>query len=298
MKNINFILILSLLMTSCTGGDNQADAYGNFESVEYLVPAEGQGKIMEFNAGEGDQLEMGQTLGFIDTIPLVLQRDQLVAKIKAISLQREGIRTRIDVLETQKKSILIEKERLRKLLEDDAAAGKQMDDLMGQLSTMESQVLATRSGYATIEGEIQAVRAQIRSVDDRIRRNRIINPVSGTILEKYVESHEMVAAGKTLYKIADLENMMLRAYISGDQLSVVRVGQTVQVGIDDPDNPWMEGTICWISDKSEFTPKIIQTREERVNLVYAIKVEVINHASLKIGMPGEILFNPSDHSGS
>jgi len=285
-----------MVLSACSGRNKHSDAYGNFETVEYLISAEGQGKIMDLDIMEGDRLEAGQLLGYIDTVPLMLQRDQLLAKKKAIYARREGISTQVEVLATQKKNLLIELQRLDKLLKDDAATGKQMDDLQGQLRTMESQITATRAGYVANTREIQAVDAQIRSLDDQILRNMIINPVGGTVLEKYVEPHEMTAIGKTLYKIADMDKMILRAYISGDQLSSVRISQKVRVIIDDPKDPEMEGTILWISDKSEFTPKIIQTREERVNLVYALKVAVPNDGRLKIGMPGEIIFSNQDNS--
>ena len=298
MKNIHLLLILLWVLSACSGRNRHSDAYGNFETVEYLVSAEGQGKITDFSIEEGDRLEAGQSAGTIDTVPLVLQRDQLLAKKRTIHARREGIGTQVKVQETQREILLIELNRLEKLLEDDAATGKQMDDLQGQLRMVESQITATKAGYVTIVSEIQAVDTQIRSLDDQIQRNRIINPVQGTVLEKYVELHEMAMMGKTLYKIADLDRMILRAYISGDQLSRVRLGQTVRVIIDDPLNPELQGTISWISDQSEFTPKIIQTREERVNLVYALKVMVPNDGRLKIGMPGELVFSAKDNSAS
>jgi HlyD family secretion protein len=296
MRNLNFLWILLLALAACTGRNNKSDAYGNFETVEYLISAEGQGKILELSILEGDRLESGQVLGFIDTTSLVLQRDQLLAKKRTIDARRIGISTQTAVLETQKKNLLIEAERLEKLLKAEAATGKQMDNLQGQLRTLERQIAASKSGYVAIDREIQAVETQIKSLDDQINKNSIINPVNGTVLEKYSELHEMAMPGKVLYKIADLEKMILRAYISGEQLSGVQIGQTVLVIIDDEENPEITGRISWISDKSEFTPKIIQTREERVNLVYAIKVEVPNDGRLKIGMPGEVIFSNEGNS--
>ena len=286
--------ILLLALAACTGRNNISDAYGNFETVEYLISAEGQGKIMELSILEGDILEAGQVLGFIDTTSLVLQRDQLLAKKSTINARRIGISTQTAVWETQKQNLLIEIERLEKLLKDEAATGKQMDELQGQLRTQEKQIAASESGYVAIDREIQSVETQIKSLDDQVNKNNIINPVNGTVLEKYAELHEMAMPGKVLYKIADLEKMILRAYISGEQLSDISIGQTVRVFIDDEENPEITGRISWISDKSEFTPKIIQTKEERVNLVYAIKVEVKNDGRLKIGMPGEVIFSEED----
>lgn len=283
-------LAITVLLAACSGRNNLSDAYGNFEAVEYLVSAEQQGKILEFNITEGSLLEKGMVAGFIDTVPLHLQREQLHSKILAIEAQRSAVSTQVNVEESQKKTLLIEKARLEKLLEDGAATGKQMDDLNGQLRTIEARINATRSRYDAINAEKQALEAQVNIIADQLGRCFIINPVLGTVLEKYAEKWEMAVPGKALYKIADLSTMILRVYISGDQLAYVRIGQEVEVIIDDPetlDHP-LKGRITWVAGKSEFTPKIIQTREERVNLVYAVKVEVNNDGRLKIGMPGEV----------
>jgi HlyD family secretion protein len=298
MKNIIIPICLLIFLVSCKGRNELSDAYGNFESIEYLVSAEGQGRIMELNIEEGDMLEADQVLGFIDTIPLMLQRNQLQATMQAILARKAEVGAQIAVQEIQRDNLLVEQERLEKLLRDEAATGKQMDDLLGQLRTIESQIAATRSGFVIIDREIRAVEAQVKSLENLIHKNIIINPVKGTVLEKYAEPNEMAVAGKALYKIADLDRMILRAYISGSQLSGIRIGQDVRVIIDDPLQPETEGTITWISDKSEFTPKIIQTREERVHLVYAIKVMVANDGRLKIGMPGELILSANNGPGS
>jgi HlyD family secretion protein len=290
-KNIIQVLLL-VLIAGCSGRDDLSDAYGNFETVEYLISAEGNGKILELDLDEGDVLTAGQVVGFIDTIPLHLQVTQLKAKIKAINAQRSGVRTQIEVQKTQKQTLLVEKKRLENLLKDNAATGKQMDDLNGQLNTLEQQIIATQSSYETIDSEMRAMEAQVKMVKDQLRRNIIVNPMDGTVLEKFAEPYEMAAAGKALYKIADLKSMILRVYISGNQLAQVKLGQQAEVLIDHgtEDQQSLEGKVTWISDKSEFTPKIIQTKEERVNLVYAVKVEVRNDGRLKIGMPGEVNF--------
>ena len=187
--------------------------------------------------------------------------------------------------------MLIEKERLGNLLADGAATGKQMDDMTGALATLEKQIKATGSSYQTIAAEIDALKAQNKIIQDQQSRNIIVNPVDGTVLEKYAEPYELAVPGKALYKIADLDTMILRVYISGDQLASVKIGQPVGVIIDDPEimQTPLKGKVTWVSGKSEFTPKIIQTREERVNLVYAVKVEVPNDGRIKIGMPGEVI---------
>lgn len=293
MKNIIVSILLLVLIAGCSGREDLADAYGNFETTEYLISAEGNGKILELDVNEGDMLSAGQVVGFIDTIPLFLQVVQLKARIKAINAQKVGVGAQIQVQKTQKQNLLVEKERLDNLLKDNAATGKQMDDLNGQLNTLDQQIIATQSSYETIDSEMTAMEAQVKLVEDQLRRNTIINPMDGTVLEKFTEPFEMASAGKALYKIADLENMILRVYISGSQLAAVRLGQQAEVLIDHgPEGQEsLQGKVTWISDKSEFTPKIIQTKEERVNLVYAVKVEVRNDGRLKIGMPGEVNFS-------
>jgi HlyD family secretion protein len=293
MKNIIVPILLLVLIAGCSGREDLADAYGNFETTEYLISAEGNGKILELDVYEGDMLSTGQVVGFIDTIPLFLQVVQLKARIKAINAQKVGVGAQIQVQKTQKQNLLVEKERLENLLKDNAATGKQMDDLNGQLNTLDQQIFATQSSYETIDSEMTAMEAQVKLVEDQLRRYTIINPMDGTVLEKFTEPFEMASAGKALYKIADLENMILRVYISGSQLAGVRLGQQVEVLIDHgaEGQESLEGKVTWISDKSEFTPKIIQTKEERVNLVYAVKVEVRNDGRLKIGMPGEVNFS-------
>lgn len=290
MQKFIIPLFMLAVLAGCSGRDKISDAYGNFETKEYLISAEGQGRILALDLEEGSVLIKGQAVGFIDTMALHLQREQLEAGIRAIEARRSGIYAQIEVQKSQKETMLKEKSRLEKLLNDGAATGKQMDDLEGQLATLDKQIVSTRSQFETIGAEINALEARVSIAEDKLKRNIIINPVNGTVLEKYAESFEMAIPGKTLYKIADLQTMILRVYISGDQLTSIRIGQEVEVIIDDPaslETP-LKGVITWVSGKSEFTPKIIQTREERVNLVYAVKVEVKNDGRLKIGMPGEI----------
>lgn len=283
------------MLAGCSGRNNLSDAYGNFEAREYLISAEGQGKILRFEAEEGSVLYEGQVVGYIDTSALHLQKQQIKARIRAVESQRSGVRAEIAVQQSQKNTLLIEKSRLNKLLADNAATGKQMDDLNGNINTLEARIIATKSKYETIESEIQAMKAELRIIVNRLSWNIIVNPVNGTVLEKFAEPFEMAMPGQTLYKIADLKTMILRVYISGDQLASVKIGQEAMVIIDDAESgqSTLSGRVTWISDKSEFTPKIIQTREERVNLVYAVKLEVSNDGRLKIGMPGEVVFTKS-----
>ncbi len=294
MKNpILLIMATGILAVSCSDRNELSDAYGNFEATEIIISAESQGTIELFTIQEGRQYPAGHLAGIIDSSSLYLQKEQLWAQKQAVTVKKEGIRAQIEVLKEQQRVLMVEKERLEKLFSDGAATRKQMDDLNGQLSTMEKQVQATETNFLSINAEVYALSKQEDRISDLLSRCRIINPVEGTVLEKYIEPDEMAVPGKSLYKIADLSKMQLRVYISGDQLSSVRLGQKVRVFIDGDDNSRqeLEGLISWISDKAEFTPKIIQTKKERVNLVYALKVEVINDGRLKIGMPGDVIFS-------
>jgi len=279
-------------MSGCSNKNDLSDAYGNFETRELLISAEVTGKILQFDIEEGMKLNAGDTVGLIDSVPFHLQIEQLKASINAVSTKKINVMAQVEVYEEQKRTLLVEKDRLERLLKDGAATMQQMDQIEGQLRTLDSQIKATKTQFALIEGEINSLNAQIDQVDDKINRCMIINPIKGTVLEKYVEPFEIAVTGRTLYKMANLEMMELRAYISGEQLPQIKLGQEVTVLIDrdKKTNRELNGVIAWISDKSEFTPKIIQTKEERVNLVYAIKIQVPNDGGIKIGMPGEVRF--------
>lgn len=286
-----------LLLVACNNGENGSDAYGNFEATEVLVPAEATGKILQLQLEEGSRLEKGQVVGLIDTTQLYLKKMQLQAGIRSVSRKTRSAQPDIAVLEEQRRNLLREKARVEALLQDKAATPKQLDDLTGQIEVVDKQIAAARQNVGTLnEGilaEIDPLEVQIRQIDDQLRKSYIVNPIDGTVLLKLAEPNEFAAAGKPLYKVADLDRMILRAYVSGEQLPHVRIGQEVSVLIDESDdaNRSLPGAVTWISDQAEFTPKIVQTKEERVNLVYAIKVAVKNDGSIKIGMPGEVVFS-------
>lgn len=292
MKSITLIIISVFLVSSCTNKNGKSDAFGNFETVEVLVSSEIAGRLVEFSVEEGKTYVAGEKIGLIDTTQLSLKREQIEAQRKALSSKIAGIQSQIDVQEETKKTLLVDKERIDKLVKDNAVPTKQLDDLNGKIKVIDSQISSIKTQNGSVLSEITAMDRQIDQVTDQIKRCKITNPIKGTILEKYVEPTEIVAPGKTLYKIADMESMNLRVYISGAQLSSVKTGQKVNVLIDKDVKEFetIEGIITWISSQAEFTPKIIQTKEERVNLVYAIKVSVKNDGRLKIGMPGEVKF--------
>jgi HlyD family secretion protein len=299
MNNLSFITLIVLLLFSygCGNSDGEADAYGNFEATEVLISAESNGKLLEFTLQEGDQMATGQKIGLIDTIPLHLKKKQMLARIEALNTKTLDIPSQINVLIERKSVIEREKRRIGNLFMEGAATQKQLDDINGELNVLNKELKATKERLETnnqgLLSEILPIERQIDEINDQITRSIIINPVKGTVLTKYSEQYEIVNYGKPLYNIADLNEVYLRAFVGGDYLSNIKLGQKVKVFIDSGKNELMEypGTITWISDKSEFTPKIVQTREERVNLVYAIKVLVINDGNIKLGMPGEVKFN-------
>lgn len=292
MKHMNVILLVLVFLNSCKNGNEEADAYGNFEALEYLVSAEVQGEILKLELREGMRLEAGREVGLIDTLPHYLQKQQLIASKGAARAKLSNLEKQVRVLIQEKENLLREISRTRALLEDEAATPKQLDDLQGKRDVMESRIDATRGQGMTIRKEIQSIQAQIDMVEDRIRRCHIINPVKGTVLVTYLEAHELATPGRTIYKVADLDEMILRVYISGAQLPHLKINQEVEVYFDlnEKENQKASGVVTWISDEAEFTPKIIQTKEERVKLVYAVKVRVKNDGRIKIGMPGEIKF--------
>ncbi|MGA7305978.1 MAG: HlyD family efflux transporter periplasmic adaptor subunit [Rhodothermales bacterium] len=299
MRQALLLLIPATFAAGCANGPERSDAYGNFETTEIVVSSEAMGRIMTFDVEEGMRLSAGQVVGYIDTLQLALQRKQLLANRGAMLSHINGVTAQTAVLQEQKRVAEVEHQRVLRLIKDHAATSKQLDDVEGQIAVLDKQIVATRGQIATIRNEIDAVDAQIDQLADRIGKSIIANPIGGVVLVKYAEDHELTNTGKPLYKIADLETMYLRAYISGDQLSHLKLGQQVTVLIDESrtETRSIQGEVSWISSEAEFTPKTIQTKEERVNLVYAFKVRVANpDGAIKIGMPGDVEF--AQQSGS
>jgi len=294
-KHFRSICIASLLiLTGCSGNNHNSDAYGNFEAVEVTVSAESNGKIISLNLEEGQILPADTVIGLIDTSDLTLRKAQTIAQRDAAATRIVSIQSQINVQLQQRTNLNADKERVRKLLTDGAATTKQMDDLNANLDLLDKQISATKTQSLSVQKELIVYDRQIEQIDENISKCRIVNPISGTVLNKFVETGEITAYGKPLYNIADLSVMELRVFVSGDQLPNVRLGEQVEVLIDRDrkTNSALEGTIRWISSSAEFTPKTIQTKAERVSLVYAVKVRVMNDGTLKIGMPGEVNFLP------
>lgn len=289
-----WVLATLVLLQACKPETPLADAYGNFEAREVLVSSEVSGRLLQFSVEEGQFLEAGTLVGLVDTIPLHLRRRQLQASMHALQLKTQDAAPQIQVYEAQYHNLLREIARLEVLLKSNAATPKQLDDLKGQAEVVQKQIQAARSQEKTanraILAELDPLETQLLQLEDQIARCYIFNPVSGTVLIKMSEPSEMIAAAKPLYKIANLDTMTLRAYFSGDQLPYLKIGDTVDVLIDadKKTNRALQGTISWIAAQAEFTPKIVQTKNERVNLVYAVKIMVKNDGALKIGMPAEV----------
>lgn len=300
MKRLNSYTLMAaalLGLAACNRGDGNFDATGTFEATEILVSSEANGKIMELNIEEGDRLDAGTMVGYIDSTQLYLKKMQLSAGLRSVDIRKPDIRKQIAALEQQIATARTEQQRMENLVKAKAGNQKQVDDIVNNIKYLQKQLDAQYSTLNKTTGgadaEAESILYQIMQLDDQLQKSRIVTPQAGTVLVKYAEPGEVTAAGKPLYKIADTDLLYLRAYITADQLSKLKQGQTVRVFADYGADEQREypGTITWISDKSEFTPKGIQTKDERANLVYAIKIAVKNDGYLKIGQYGETVFN-------
>ena len=286
-KIIPFLILASLI--SCNKNNDKADGYGNFEATEVIISAEANGKIEFLNLEEGDVLEPQLQVGLIDTTQLYFNKEQLVASKSTISSKSKNVLSQRAVLQEQLKTTLIEKSRIQNMFAENAATKRQVDEITGKVNVLMEQIRSVETQNAPIVNEQKSIDVQIAKMEDQIQKSKISNPIKGTVLVKYAEPNEVTAFGKPLYKIANISEMTLRVYVSETQLSKIKTSQKVNVKIDaGTEMKSFPGTISWISSSAEFTPKIIQTKEERVNLVYAVKVKVKNDGSLKIGMPAEM----------
>lgn len=289
MKKILILLTGSIVILSCNKNNENADAYGNFEATEIIVSSESNGKIEFLNVEEGVQIKKGSFVGLIDTLQLHYNREQLKASIETVQSKSASVLSQIGVLNEQLKTAKIEQNRIKNMFAENAATKRQEDEIDGKVKVIEKQINSVQTQNAPILNEIKSITVQIEKLNDQIKKSKISNPVDGTVLTKYAEPSEITAFGKPLYKIANLNEMELRVYVTETQLAQIKIGQKVTVAIDaENSTKKYEGNITWISAQAEFTPKVIQTKEERANLVYAVKVAVKNDGSLKIGMPAEV----------
>ena len=289
MKKVSLLILVTLGIISCNTSNEKADGYGNFEATEITVSAEATGKIEFLQVQEGTILEAQTQVGLIDTLQLYLTKQQLIASKSTVSSKSANVLSQKSVLAEQLKTVQIEKNRIRDMYAENAATKRQVDEIDGKVKVIEAQIQGIGTQNAPIINDLKSIDVQIQKINDQIQKSKITNPIKGTVLTKYAEPGEITAFGKPLYKIADLSEMSLRVFVSGTQLTQLKIGQEVSVKIDGAaEMNSYKGTISWIASQAEFTPKIIQTKEERVNLVYALKVKVKNDGSLKIGMPAEM----------
>ncbi len=308
IKKYLFIAIISTLIFSCDNDESQFDASGTFEVDEVIVSAQLGGQLLAFNIDEGDTLSAGETIGKIDSTDVLLQKQQVQATIQSLQEKTTDVQPQVKLLkdqlavqQTQLNNLLKDQQRFENMLKEGAVTQRQVDEINTQVDATRKQMQVTQQQInvqlsntgtqnRSILSEKNPLQKQVAQLSEQLSKANIVNPINGTVLTKYAEAGEVTAAGKALYKIADITYLNLRAYITGTQLSTVKLNQPVKVYIDSGAKKYREyaGTIIWISDKAEFTPKTIQTKDERANLVYAIKVKVKNDGYLKIGMYGEV----------
>ena len=294
MKSAVYLLGLAVLFFSCHSEDGGYDATGVFETTEVIVSTQGTGEIMRFDIDEGQTVDAEVELGYIDTVQLSLKKQELLANLEATDSRRYNVARQIASLREEIATQKREQQRYQNLVQAKAANQKQLDDINARLATLEKQLAAQtetlENGNRTVSGQVRMLEAQLAQVEDQIGKCRISSPINGTILSKYAEAGELASQGRALFKVGNIVNMYLRAYITADQLTELKIGQSVRVFADEGESGRREyaGTVSWISDKAEFTPKTIQTRDERANLVYAVKIQIQNDGFVKRGMYGEI----------
>jgi HlyD family secretion protein len=289
---INYLIFMVLLLAACRDKNGKSDAYGNFETEPVLISSEMPGKILAMNFSQGDKVKAGSLLAVTDTSAVVLQTDQIKSQMAAAASKNVNAKAQTEVYTQQIANLTIDRKRLSDMFREGASTQKQLDDLDGQVKVLEKQIEAVKTTYNSVSREIEVLESQLAIAKNNLTKCFIYTPVDGTVLEKYVETGEITGTGKSIAKIADLDELILRVYVSGGSLSKVKSGEEAEVLIDEGEKGYRSftGKVTWISPEAEFTPKIIQTREERVKLVYAVKIAVKNDGSLKIGMPGEARF--------
>lgn len=299
MKTKQLLILISviLLFASCMGKSRQSDATGYFEATEIIVSSQANGEILQLDVAEGQRVQAGEKVGVVDSTQLHLQKLSLLSNVRGVRVQAPNIDTQTAAIEEQIQTLQRERTRTQNLIAANAANKKQLDDINSQIEVLQKQLSAQTStlqkSSETLSAQSSALQIQVAQLDDLLEKCIVKSPIAGVVLDKYAEAGELTATGTPLFKIADLDRMYLRAYITNDQLAKIKLNNPVTIRVDGGDGAMRsyEGTVTWISDKSEFTPKTIQTKNERANLVYAVKISVENDGYLKIGMYGEVLFN-------
>ncbi len=289
-KRIIFTILAGMaLLAACKEGSSGTEAYGNFESDEVIVSGQASGQLISLHLAEGQVLHAGDIVGCVDTMNLHYRKLQLLASQSGVASRNSGIAAQVSVLEEQRDHLLKEQARMSDLFKKSAVPQKQLDDISSSLRVVEEQIKEAETQNPGVVAELTADAEQLHQIEDAIDKSLVRAPFQGTVLTQYAHLGEVTMLGRPIFKLADLDTMHLRVYISEQQLASLHLGQTVKVHIDDGQkSKELSGTVEWIASEAEFTPKVIQTKEERVNLVYALKVKVKNDGSLKIGMPADI----------
>lgn len=292
IKRVQIIALALLATAACKNGEKKSDAFGNFEATETIVSSESSGKLLEMKVKEGSELTQGQTIALIDTTELYLRKMQTEAQLASTGTKRQNVSSQINVLKEQKKNVQTNLDRVTKMFAEKSATQQQFDDINGQANVIDRQIASTNTQFQLIGSEAEVIKRQLDLLNEQLRKCKISSPIKGTVLETYLETGELATPGKAVLKMADLSKLELKVYVSGAQLANVKLGNEVKVLIDAgaKDMQARTGIVTLIASESEFTPKIIQTKEERVKLMYAVKVLVPNDGTLKIGMPGEVVF--------
>ena len=292
MKTTLMIALAAIILTGCKNKTAEADAFGNFEATEVIISSETSGRILQFEKEEGSLIEKGEIIALIDTTLPHLQKAEIDAGMNSVRTRISSIIAQNDILYQQIENQNVNIARIEKMLKDDAATQKQYDDLTGQVAVLKKQIAANNTQKVSIASELAVYESKKATLNEQITRSSVKSPLKGTIIEKYSEAGEVTAQGKPLVKIADLSVIKLKVYVSGAEVGKIKTGQQCTVRIDDGVKGYrnFNGIISYVSDKAEFTPKIIQTKEERVTLVYAVNINVNNDGTLKSGMPGEAIF--------
>ncbi|MFO7879838.1 MAG: HlyD family efflux transporter periplasmic adaptor subunit [Bacteroidales bacterium] len=294
ITGISSILIATLLLTSaCNNGHEDADAWGNFETRDYVISSQVQGECLKFPVEEGQKVRKGDTIALVDTSGLHLEIRSIIMQKEAVKAKFPSVTAQVEVQEEKLANLRKDESRIKNMLKQQAATQKQLDDIQGQIRMTEKSIEQIKTQNASIFAELDVLDANIDRLRDKIRHAVVLAPANATVLETFVRQHELVAPAKPLVKLADMDHMILKAWISGNQLAEVKIGQEVDVRIDKGDGGYYDytGTVSHVADEAEFTPTVIQTREERVDMVYAMEVRVKNDGRIKIGMPGELVFN-------
>jgi HlyD family secretion protein len=292
MKTRSLFIIAAVFLSGCKNQTGEADAFGNFEATEVVVSAETSGRILSFDVTEGTEIEKGTVIALIDTTIFHLQKSEIDAGMKSIRTRINSINAQNEILYQQIANLNINIARIENMLKDDAATKKQYDDLTGQVAVIEKQIAANNTQKGSVAAELLVYESKKATLNEQLSRSCVRSPLKGTVIEKYAEAGEITSAGRPLVKIADLSVMKLKVYVSGARLGDLKVGSECTVRIDEGEKDYktFQGRISYISGKAEFTPKIIQTKEERVTLVYAVTIDVVNDGTMKSGMPGEAIF--------